>query len=257
MKGIRPIKVVYDGLERVSLPVLAKPSGAPTAGRTKAAVQAGTKLYTYSLIAHLRKTLEALILLANAENVPAAYPICRHIFEWAAHACFISTKLKESFQQENWEAGWKVLTPAVIGNMWARKHRDKYAPVDLPKIPDAPDPYWIGIAMVAYEEYQFEKYGFKDAKDTYGLLSEVSHPNAACLQNYQTFENDGSVTIGLIEHPEGADSPLPFVNRALLDLLPFLDSLLYLAEDAAVRIGVQKTILELARLAPKSKGQTA
>ena len=111
--------------------------------------------------------------------------------------------------------------------------------------------------MVAYEEYQFEKHGFKDARDTYGLLSEVSHPNAACLQNYQTFENDGSVTIGLIEHPDGADSPLPFVNRALLDLLPFLDSLLYLAEDAAVRIGVQKTILELARLAPKSKGQTA
>jgi hypothetical protein len=215
MRGIRPIKVVYDGLERVSLPVLDKPGGAPTAGRTKAAVQLGTKLYTYSLIAHLRKTLEGLILLANAENVPAAYPVCRHIFEWGAHACFINAKLKECFQQKNWEEGWRVLTPAVIGNMWVKKHGNKYAPADLPKIPDAPDPYWIGIAMVAYEEYQLERYGFKDAKDTYGLLSEVSHPNAACLQNYQTFENDGSVTINFIENPDGADSPLPFVNRAL------------------------------------------
>jgi hypothetical protein len=257
MKGIRPIELVHESLQRINLPVLDRPSIAPTEGRTKAAVQLGTKLYTYSLIAHLRNTLGGLIILANGENVPAAYPVCRHIFEWGAHACFINTILKECFHQRNWEEAWKVLTPAVIGNLWVKKYGDQYAPTALPPLPDAPDPYRIGIAMLAYEDYQLQKYGFKDAKITYGLLSELSHPNAACLQHYQIFENDGSVTIGFIEHSDGADSPLPFVNRTLLGLLPFLDSLLYLAEDVVARRGIQKTLVELARLAPRTKSQAA
>ena len=55
----------------------------------------GVKMYAYSVIAQVRRILEGLILLAKAENTPATYVLGRHIFEWAAHTCYMSRNLTE------------------------------------------------------------------------------------------------------------------------------------------------------------------
>lgn len=146
----------------------------------------------------------------------------------------MSGKPRDCYQAKNWEEAWTVLTPAAIGNMWAKKYGDKYAPASLQPLPTVPDPIRIGNAVSMYEEYQRQAHGWEAAKDTYGLLSELSHPNAACLQQYQDFRSDGSIAIGYIE-THGANSPLPFVNWCLIDVTLFLDALLQLAKETTAR----------------------
>jgi hypothetical protein len=248
MRGIHPIELVRDGLKSVNLPPLARPRIAPKEARTEELVQWGTKLYAYSAIAHIHKILSGLMLLADAENVPAAFIVSRHIFEWTAHACYMSDKLKECYQAKDWEEAWTVLTPAAIGNLWAKKYGAKYAPPSPPALPIVPDPLRIGIAILAYEKYQLQTYGSEEAKDTYGLLSEFSHPNAACLQQYHAVGNDGSIAISYIDDSDGAHSPLPFVNCCLIDFMLFVDVLLQLATDTTARVGIGWILDELAKL---------
>jgi hypothetical protein len=257
VRGIHPIDVVRDGLKSMNFPLLVRPRLTPEEGRTEELVQWGTKLYAYSVVAHIDKILGGLALLSNAENAPVAKVVSRHIFEWTAHACYMSTKLTDCYQRKDWEEAWAVLTPPAIGNLWAKKHGAKYALESAQPLPTAPDPIRIGIAVSAYEAYQLQRHGWQEAKDTYGLLSEFSHPNAACLQQYQDFGNDGSTAIGYVEEGNGADSPLPFVNCCLIDLMIFVDALLQLAADTAVRPGILKIQDELAKLAPKIRRQTA
>ena len=244
MRGIRPIKLVADGLNSVSLPLLSRPHVLPTQARTEELAQWGTKLYAYSVIAHIHKILGGLMLLADAENVPAAMIVSRHIFEWTAQACYMSSKLRDCYQAKDWEEAWAILTPAAIGNMWAKKYGDKYAPSSQQPLPTVPDPLRIGIAVSMYEKYQLQAHGWEEAKDTYGLLSEFSHPNAACLQQYQDFRSDGTVAIGYIE-AHGASSPLPFVNWCLIHFMLFLDTLLQLAADTTARADIRRILMNL------------
>ena len=248
MKGIRPIRVVCDGLSNVQLPSLARPRLGPKEPRTEELVQWATKFYAYSIVAHIHKILSGLIVLADSENIPAAYIVSRHIFEWTAQACLVSSKLKDSYRAKDWEEGWIVLTPAAIGNLWARKYGAKYAlPSQQP--PTAPDPLRVGIAVSAYESYQTQKYGLEEVKDTYSLLSEFSHPNAACLQQYHIIGNGGSLDIKYVEDYDA--SPLPFVNRCLIDLTQFVDTLLQLSAETTARTGMRQVLTELGKLAPK------
>lgn len=246
MRGVRTIELVRDGLDKVKLPALARPAVAPDAPRTEELVQWGTNLYAYSVVAHVRKILGGLVQLAHAWNIPAANIVRRHIFEWTAHACYMSSKLKDCYQRGDWEQAWKVLTPAAIGNPWAKQHGAKYAPLTGRPALTVPDPLRIGIAISEYEQYQVQTHGWQEAKDTYGLLSEFSHPNAACLQQYHAIRDDGTI---LIEYDESV-SPLPFVNWCLIDLMLFLDALFQLSADAVVRTGVDEVLDELVERAP-------
>lgn len=257
MKGIRPIELVAGGLARVNLPPLSRPRVGPTDGRTEGLVQWGTKLYAYCAIAQMRTILDGLMGLAHADNVPAANVVSRHVFEWTAHACYMRNRLNDCYQRKDWDDAWAILTPAAVGNLWAKKYGAKYSPPSPQPLPNAPDPLRIGIAVSEYEEYESQTHGWMEAKDTYGLLSELSHPNAACLQQYQAFRSDGSIAIEYVEGPNGASSPLPFVNRCLIDFMLFVDSLLQLAADAPVRADVHSVLSELVRLAMKRRHSTS
>jgi hypothetical protein len=249
MKGIRPIRLVCDGLKSVQLPPLTRPRIAPSEARTEELVQWATVLYAYSIIAHIHKILSGLIVLADSENTPAAYIVCRHIFEWTAQACYVSGKLKDCYDAKDWNEAWTVLTPASIGNMWAKKHGAKYASPSQQPVPESPDSVRIGIAISAYESYRLQKYGQDDVKDTYGLLSEFSHPNSACLQQYHVIGTDGTMVVKYVEDYDA--SPLPFINWCLIDLILFVDGLLQLAMDTTVRESIRRVLDELEKLAPR------
>jgi hypothetical protein len=233
MQGIKTVELVSNGLKNVAYPVLSRPPVKPHEKATEELVQWGIKMYVYSVVAHLRKTVDALTQLASAENIPAANVVSRHIFEWTAHACYMSRNLGNYVRKQEWDRAWSLLSRAVIGSVWMKQHGGKYASATAQLPAKVPDPLEIANIVGAYEQYLFQKHGVKSAKENYGFLSEFSHPNAACLQQYHKHgANPREVEIADAEPPV---SPLPFVNWCLLDLLRFLEALLDVGKETTVR----------------------
>jgi hypothetical protein len=246
MLGINTVEIVSDCLRDITFPTLSRPPVKPSEAPTEELVQWGTKLYTYSVVAHSRKILSALVQLANVGNIPAATILSRHVFELAAHACYMSRNLKGLFQQKAWQQAWDLLTIAAVANSWMKRHGEKYAsPSTLPL--ETPDVLRIGKAISEYEEYRSQEYGVADARDTYSFLSEPSHPNSACFQQYHIYAANGGVEIGDAVPPI---SPLPFVNWCLIDILRFVDALFDLSNETTVRRCVQSALAEIVRRAP-------
>jgi hypothetical protein len=75
----------------------------------------------------------------------------------------------------------------------------------------------MGTAVEEYEKYQIEHSREAEANDSYSLLSDNAHPNAACLMRYQSWEENGTVTrfIDPDQDPK-QESFLPFVNCCLI-----------------------------------------
>jgi hypothetical protein len=111
-----------------------------------------------------------------------------------------------------------------------------------------PDPLNIANVVAAYDEYQRQQFGKGNAKDDYGLLSEYSHPNSACIQQYH--EHSGR-NMRFIDPSTG--SPLPLVNWCLIDLLMFFDELLRISQEQVVRSQVVSVLKEIAKLAPATR----
>jgi len=252
MRGIRSLKVVNDSLQTISLLSLSRPSGLPGEPKTQELAQWGICVYVYSLIAHMQKILAGLVQLAGVENNAASAPISRHVFEWAALTCALTASLRDHFQQGDWEQAWQMLTRVAVGSHWMRRYGDKYA-VDPPKKPpfEIPDPIYIPKAVEEYERYQAQNSREAEARDSYSLLCDHAHANAACLLRYHHYENNG-VVVRFVDPDQDPqqESFLPFVNCCLIDLLTFIYELLGLANESTIRPKVLVVLHELARLAP-------
>jgi hypothetical protein len=249
MTGINTLEMALTGLKAVAFPVLTRPPNKPNKAPTEELILWGIRMYAYSVGAQVRRILEGLVLLAKAENVPASYVLGRHVFEWAAHACYMSRNLKNYVGRKEWNRARSLLTVAVIGNLWLKQHGTKYT---LPgkTVPSVPDPVSIANVIGCYEEYLFQAHNSKTAKENYGLLSELSHPNAACLQQHHVHRAGGRETEISDAEPI---SPLPFVNWSLLDLFSFLELLLELAQETVVRPTIANVLAELKRRAPTTR----
>jgi hypothetical protein len=232
-------KIIEGGLGGVILPPLIRPPNGPDDYPTEGVVCWGAMMYAYSSIAHVRKILAGLVTLADAGNTPTADVICRHVFEWAAHACYVERTLREDFANSNWKDAFELLSQVDGGNLWLRNHGHKYDALPLQR--EAPKPLRIGMLVEAYEQYQADKYGEGDAKDAYGFLSEHSHPNWACFLQYRDLSGD---EVRFIEPPPSAPRA---VNRPLLEWLVFVHGILGLARENIVRTEVlavlTKTVL--------------
>lgn len=226
----------------MTFPTLSRPQVKPNEDPTEDLARWGANMYAYSLIAQLRKILSALVQIANAENIPAANILGRHVFELAAHACYMNRKLTDYFSAREWRGAWDVLTTSAVGNLWVKRHGGKYAPPSTQPPLVVPNPVRIGDAISEYELYQSQEYGQGDAKDDYGLLSELSHPNAACFQQHYIYATNGrDVEIG------DADpiSPLPFLKPCLIDILHFTIALLKLSKETTVCTQLEAILVEL------------
>lgn len=247
MRGIRTLRIVSDNLKSFDLPPLRRPSLKPDEPRTEELLKWGICMFVYSLIAHMQKILAGLVTLAEVENVAATAPLCRHVFEWTALSCYLTRRLRDLFAKHDWEEAWALLTKAVLGSDWAVKYGGKYSgapPVKLPA--EIPGPIRVGRAVEEYEKYQTENSMEPEAKDSYSLLCDFAHPNAACLLRYQAPEENGAV-VRFIDPDRNTpqDTFLPFVNCCLIDLLSFIHELLGLANESAVRPNVKSGLDEL------------
>lgn len=252
MQGIRTLKVVTGSLRTIPLPPLRRPPVTPDEPKTEELLQWGISVYVFSLIAHLQKVLAGLVQLAESENVAASAPVCRHVFEWAALSCFLTSRLTEQFKQHDWEEAWKLLTKAALGSRWNRKYGSKYAGDPPTTIPvECPAPVHLPDAVEEYERYQSGNSKNADTLDNYSLLCDFAHANAACLLRYQNYE-DNEALIRFVDPDleRQTESFLPFVNCCLIDLMKFSYELLGLANESGVRPKILVVLQELARLAP-------
>jgi hypothetical protein len=239
--GILPI--VETGLHKIDLPPLTRPLVADD-NPNEELVLWGTQYYSYSVIAHLRTVLHSLVQLIDAANIPTAFIVCRHIFEWAAHTCYMSRNTKNYVERKEWGRAWHLHSLAMQGNRWVKDHGSKYEPALVTG--DVPDPLGIANIVSCYDEYRRQRQGHADAKDSYGLLSEHSHPNSACFLPY--YQYVGWEVRFVAPSP---DTSLLGEERCLIDLMMFLNVLLELGREKVVRAQIVAILKELAALADK------
>lgn len=246
MQGLQPVAIVASGLQKITLPPITRPSVLPNEEPSEALVSWGINYYVYSAVAHVRVVLNGLVLLAGAGNIPTSYFAARNIFEWTAHACYMSRNLANYTSKKEWTRAWKLLSMSATGNKWMKDHGPKYAPTVV--FDALPDPLNIANIIAAYDEYLNQRFGKGNAKENYGLLSEYSHPNSACIFQYHDYSRP---TVRFVTPSTG--SPLPFVNWCLIDLMLFIDELLKVSGEQTVRPEVASILTDITKLAPATR----
>ena len=245
MQGLDPLVIVNKGLDSLHLS-LGLPPDPSTLGtpdeRKETYIHWAITYYVYSVIAHVRTVLHGLIALADSANIPTAIVVCRHLFEWTAQVCYMNENLGKYVAARDWDAARDLLNQAVIGSKWIKEHGHKYDPTQVAG--EIPDTISLNKVLASYEVRLNQVYGI-DGKDDYGHLSEHSHPNSACFQQY----HDGDVRgeIRLTEPTEG--SPLPVVNWCLIDLNTLLLDLLGMSGEKTVRPQIAAILKKIAELA--------
>ena len=246
MQGLNPLVIVSKAFDSLSLSLDPPPDPSTLTTpdtRKEAYIRWAITYYVYSVIAHIRTMLHGLIVLADSGNIPSAIIVCRHVFEWTAQVCYMNENLQKHVAARDWDAARDLLNQAVIGSRWIKEHGHKYDPTQIAA--EIPDTIRLGKVLASYEAHVEKVFG-GDTKDDYAHLSEHSHPNSACFQQY----HDGDVPGGEIRFKEPTSgSPLPVVNWCLIDLCTLLLELLELSEEKIIRPQIAVTLTEIAQLA--------
>jgi hypothetical protein len=236
MQGTLPFRVIHEGLRPIVLPPLTRPSLGPSDKPTQELVLWSAQLYAYSSVAHMRTVLAGLVALADIGNEPTAYPVCRHIFEWAAHSCYMVQQIRSHFAEADWKAAFELFLKTDTGNLWLKRHGRKYGAA--PFANEVAKPLDIMLLVSTYEAYQLARGEEGDAKDAYGFLSEHSHPNGACFLSYRKLSGWRVKFV-----PSSNDTRVFYgVNSYVLDWLMFIEQMLELSQERLVRSELQRTI---------------
>jgi hypothetical protein len=246
MQGLNPLTIVSKGLDGLTL-VLSQPPDPRTLKtpdeRKGAYIRWAVSYYVYSVIAHIRVVLRGVIVLADSGNIPTAMVVCRHAFEWTAQVCYMNANLQKHIAAKDWDSARDLLNQAVMGSRWIKEYGHKYDPMQIQT--EIPNTIRLNKILASYEAHVEKLYG-GDTKDDYSHLSEHSHPNSACFQQYHDDEVPGR-EIRFKEPTTG--SPLPVVNWCLIDLITLLLELVGLSSDCTVRPQLASILKEIAQLA--------
>jgi len=226
MQGLNPLVIVskcFDGLT-LSLGQPPDPRTLKTPDERKEVyIRWAITYYVYSVIAHIRTVLRGLIVLADNGNIPTA--------------------------ARDWDAARDLLNQAVMGSRWIKEYGHKYDPTQITA--EIPNTIRLNKVLASYEAHVEKVFG-GDTKDDYAHLSEHSHPNSACFQQY----HDGEVPGGEIRFKEPTTgSPLPVVNWCLIDLNTLLLDLLRLSGENTVRPQIASILKQIADLASGKQRQ--
>jgi hypothetical protein len=252
MQGLNPLVMVSKGFDGLVLSLRQPPDPRTLKTpdeRKEAYIRWAITYYVYSVIAHIRIVLRGLTVLADSGNIPTAMVACRHVFEWTAQVCYMNENLQRHVTARDWDTARDLLNQAVIGSKWIKEYGHKYDPAQIKT--DIPSTIRLKKVLASYEAHVEKVFG-GDTKDDYAHLSEHSHPNSACFQQY----HDGDVPGGEIRFNEPTSgSPLPVVNWCLIDLCTLLLELLGLSGEKAVRPQIAATLKEIANLASGKQRQ--
>lgn len=238
MSEIGKVDLLRAKLSEIVLPSLRRPPDTFNSP-TQAVVDWALLVYAYSSIAHVRNVLSGLVHILDAGNDVVGFLVCRHLYEWTMHAAYMQEKCAEQYKKQDWKTAFELFVQVDSGNSWIKKHGHKYAPeIQLDELPNQ---IRINKFVSAYEKYQADFYGRDgdDVRDTYGLLSEHSHPNGACFHAYRKIVA-GSYVFG---SPD--DTALPYPLPYLLDWLICIRKLLSLAKDSGVNPRLEVILREI------------
>jgi hypothetical protein len=245
MQGLNPLVIVSKAFDSLSLSLDQPPHPRTLKSQDdakEAYIRWAVTYYVYSVIAHIRTVLRGLIVLADSRNIPTAMVVCRHIFEWGAQVCYMNENLQKHVAARDWDAARDLLNQAVMGSRWIREYGHKYDPTQIKA--EIPNAIRLKNALASYEAHVEKTFG-GDTKEDYTHLSEHSHPNSVCLQQYH--DDIPGQQIRFTEPTKG--SPLPVVNWCLIDLNTLLLELLNLSGEETVRPQIAAILKEIARLA--------
>jgi hypothetical protein len=179
---VEPAKFIEEKLRAIILPPLMRPPVLPEADPTEELIFWGMREYAYSLIAHIRKVLKGIVLLAEAGNAPTFIIVCRHIYEWNMQCSYAYVTFRSFLNKGDLKGAWELYLTVCGGNGWMKKHGGKYAP-EMPN-DEIEDPIHLREFKNEYKKYRIETHGSENVDDDYGYLSERSHPNGFCFQPY-------------------------------------------------------------------------
>jgi hypothetical protein len=243
---VKPANHIEAGLRGIELPPLVRPPVGPFDEPTEVLVLWGIRDYAYCSIAHIRTVLAGLIDLAATGNQPTIFIVCRHIFEWTMHSCYMVEGLRVDIQNADWKQAWELLLGVSTGNNWVKTHGSKYFDVDFD---DLPNSLRIKKLVKAYERHQTATIGHEDVQDSYGYLSEHAHANAACFLSYTKIRGS---EVSFVDAPRVHGFP-GVLHASVIDWVMFTYKLLCLAKEDPVRLQLLKIINSLADTARQEK----
>jgi hypothetical protein len=231
------LRIVEFGLREIALPTLTRPPVAFDHPNEELALFA-VRVYSYSLIAHIRTILAGLIVLEEAGNIPSARILCRHVFEWTAHAAYVAENLSNHVKENQWPDSFDVVSKFDRANSWIKKHGEQPGahPIQL----EAPDAVRLKHWIAAYERFRVGEYGSATVNEVYGYLSEHAHPSGACFLQYREI---WGADLRFVPAPK---THLPEIEHSLLDWLILIYRILGLAKEDTVRLAMLKIIETIA-----------
>ena len=239
---LKSVRIIEEGLRTIPLPSIVRPALGPNDPSTEELVSWAITWHAYSEIAHVRTILAGFLALVDLKNVPSAMLLSRHIFEWTALACYLQQNLKGLISQKMWQEAFDILLQSDTGNQWARNHGPTYETLPFPS--EILDPIDISKLIAAYAKYQKKTYGKSKTHDSYGFLSEFTHPNSACLNQYRD-SNGATGPIG----PPPSQSTFGGIKGFIIEWVMFIQELLGLANESEVRTRVIQILPAIAELA--------
>jgi hypothetical protein len=244
MDNLEVIEIVRAGLAAIALPPTKRPAIGPQQTPTKELVNWGATVYAFSLISHIRQNLAGLKTLLDTENEITACLVYRHLYEWTMHSAYMEQQLGAFAQQQNWVEAWELFLQVATGNAWIKNHGASSLPKAI--VAEIPKQLRINKLVKAYETHQQNLGIDVDVQDIYGLLSEHSHPNGACLLPYEEYIGD-SIFFEKITVP-----PFPHPITYLMDLLLCVKKILVEAEQYTISAQLSAILKEVANYHPKN-----
>ncbi len=233
------LNIVEHGLHGLVLPSVTRPP-VPFDNPDEELALFAIRVYAYSLIAHLRTILAGVVVLEKAGNTPSAKVLCRHVFEWTAHAAYITENLSNHVKDCQWPDAFDVVSKFDRANSWIKKHGKPHGahPIQL----DAPDAVRLKHWIAAYERFRVGEYGSATVDEAYGYLSEHAHPSGLCFLQYREISGQ---ELRFVQAPK---THLPDIEHSLLDWLMLIYKVLGLAKEDTIRLAMLKIIEAVATL---------
>jgi hypothetical protein len=236
------VRVIAQALRQLSLPPVTRPPLGPNDPATEGLVRSTLTYHVYSQIAHTRHILAGFLSLVDIKNVSSAWILSRHVFESTGMACYLAQNLKGLMSQRMWQQAFGLLFKATTGNQWVKNHGSTYETFPFPD--EIEGPIGTNNLTAAYAKYQKTTYGKSTAFDTYSLLSEHSHPGAACLECHRHWVGG----IGLTTEPR-TESTFGGTKAFAIDWLIVTHELLGMANEETVRNQLVTIVQAVAQIA--------
>jgi len=241
-QAVAQIRRAAEGLSKLTFPSLLHPQPAPDGAPTCDLVNFAVRVYCYSLLSHFREMLRSYLFLGENGHIPAAFVVCRCLFEMGAHAYYVHKHVTQHMDGAELEAAWKFLFEI---NMGSRYMQEEYG--EVKDWPPFSAPREIAKVIRCFDEWTGRN---GQAVTEYSFLSEFAHPNMAAFQHYYEIKRGPSGSIRADFSSSFSAAPIPYISFSLTSALRFTLKLLERTSEPDVSPSVRTVLAEFENAPP-------